>query len=168
MDADNSFNFCPRCGKPMSDKRIEGKMRRHCPACGFVYFLDPKLAVVALVASGDGLVMVRRGVEPHIGMWAFPSGYVDRGEVVEQAAIREVREETGLDVMLDALLGVYSKANNQVVLVVYTASIIGGMLAAGYDALDAKYFPLDELPPLPFPHDAQILADWQTLRTKSN
>ena len=155
------FNFCQRCGKRLSEKRIEGRMRPHCPACRYVVFLDPKVAAVALVVDGDGLVMVKRGVEPQYGKWAFPSGYVDRGEVVEAAAVREVKEETGLDVALDKLIGVYSLEGNPVVLVVYSAHIIGGAVAAGHDALDVRTFALDELPPLPFPNDERMLSDWQ-------
>ena len=155
------FNFCQRCGERLSERRIEGRMRPHCPACGYVVFLDPKVAAVALVVDGDGLVMVKRGVEPQYGKWAFPSGYVDRGEVVEAAAVREVKEETGLDVALDRLIGVYSLEGNPVVLVVYSAHITGGVVAAGHDALDVRTFALAELPPLPFPNDEQMLRDWQ-------
>ena len=155
------FNFCQRCGEQLEEKHIEGMARPHCPACGYVVFLDPKVAAVALVVDGDGLVMVKRGVEPQYGKWAFPSGYVDRGEVVEDAARREVKEETGLDVALDRLIGVYSLEGNAVVLVVYSAHIIGGEVVIGHDALAVKTFALVDLPPLPFPHDGQILKDWQ-------
>ena len=155
------FNYCQRCGERLEEKHIEGMARPHCPACGYVVFLDPKVAAVALVVDGDGLVMVRRGVEPQYGKWAFPSGYVDRGEVVEAAAIREVKEETGLDVTLDGLVGVYSLEGNPVVLVVYSAHITGGAVEIGHDALDVRTYPFDNLPPLPFPHDEQMLRDWQ-------
>ena len=155
------FNFCQRCGERLGQKRIEGRLRPHCPACGYVVFLDPKVAAVALVVDGDGLVMVKRGVEPQYGKWAFPSGYVDRGEIVEAAAVREVKEETGLDVALDELIGVYSLEGNPVVLAVYSAHITGGAVEVGHDALDVRTFALDALPELPFPHDERILRDWQ-------
>ena len=154
------FNYCQRCGERLEEKYIEGMLRPHCAACGYVVFLDPKVAAVALVVDGDGLVMVKRGVEPEYGKWAFPSGYVDRGEVVEAAAMREVKEETGLDVALDRLIGVYSLEGNPVVLVVYSAHITGGAVEIGHDALDVRTFALDGLPPLPFPHDEQMLKDW--------
>ena len=156
----SEFNYCQRCGGALGEKRIEGMMRPHCLACGNVVFLDPKVAAVALVVDGDGLVMVKRGVEPEYGKWAFPSGYVDRGEVVEAAAMREVKEETGLDVELDELIGVYSLEGNPVVLVVYSAHIVGGEVAVGHDALAVKTFKIDGLPALPFPHDEQMLRDW--------
>ncbi|MYC06354.1 MAG: NUDIX domain-containing protein [Chloroflexi bacterium] len=155
------FNFCNRCGAPLSERFIEGRMRPQCDNCGNIIFLDPKVAAVAIVVDGDGLVMVKRGVEPEYGKWAFPSGYVDRGEVVEAAAVREVKEETGLDVALDRLIGVYSLDGYPVVLVVYSAHIVGGAVAIGHDALDVRTFPLDDLPPLPFPNDYRMLRDWQ-------
>ena len=154
------INYCQRCGTRLGERHIEGMMRPHCPSCGFVVFLDPKVAAVALVTDGDGLVMVKRGVEPEYGKWAFPSGYVDRGEVVEAAARREVKEETGLDVELDNLVGVYSLEGNPVVLVVFSAHIIGGLVEVGHDALDVRTFPLTDLPELPFPHDKRMLEDW--------
>ena len=67
-------------------------------------FHDPKLAAAVLVTVDGKLVMVRRGVEPAVGRWAFPSGYVDQGEAVEDAAVREVKEETGLDVLISAFV----------------------------------------------------------------
>ena len=159
------FNFCQRCGGELSEKEIEGRNRHFCPNCGFVVFLDPKVAAVVLIEIEGKLVMVRRGVEPEMGRWAFPSGYVDRGEVVEEAAIREVKEETGLDVKLDRLVGIYSLTGNTVILAVYSAHVVGGILKAGHDAEDASLFPLDDLPPLPFPHDEQIMKDWQTQKS---
>ena len=155
------FNFCQRCGESLGEKVIENIVRPHCPACGYVVFLDPKVAAVALVIDGDGLVMVKRGVEPEYGRWAFPSGYVDRGEVVEAAAIREVKEETGLDVELDRLIGVYSLEDSPVVLVVYLAHITGGKVEVGHDALAVRTFAVEDLPALPFPHDEQIMRDWK-------
>ena len=162
----SEFNYCQRCGAVLGEKRIEGMMRPYCSACGNVVFLDPKVAAVALVVDGDGLVMVKRGVEPEYGKWAFPSGYVDRGEVVEDAAMREVKEETGLDVELDELIGVYSLEGNPVVLVVYSAHIVGGEVTVGHDSLAVKTFSLNRLPALPFPHDEQILRDWRSTSNK--
>ena len=155
------FNFCQRCGGRLEEKLIENLLRPHCPACGYVVFLDPKVAAVVIVTDGSGLVMVKRGVDPQYGRWAFPSGYVDRGEVVEAAAIREVKEETGLDVELDRLIGVYSLEGNPVVLVVYSAHIVGGEVEVGHDALAVRTFALEDLPALPFPHDEQIMRDWK-------
>ena len=138
-------------------------MRPQCPKCGGVVFVDPKLAVV-VVASGDGgILMVKRDIDPMMGRWSFPAGYVDRGEVVEEAAVREVLEETNVEVELDALLGIYSSPGAPVVLVAYAASITGGSPVAGDEAQDVGLFPPDSLPALPFPHDDRIVEDWRRL-----
>ena len=126
-------------------------------------FLDPKIAAVVLVSSDGQLVMVRRGTEPAIGRWSFPSGYVDRGEVVEDGAAREVREETGLDVRLTGFVGLYSGRDSPVVLAVYAADVVGGTLKPGSEVREVALFAPDKLPPLPFPHDDEILRDWSGL-----
>jgi ADP-ribose pyrophosphatase YjhB (NUDIX family) len=84
------------------------------------------------------LLLVKRGVEPLKGFWALPSGYVETDESVEAAAVREVLEETGLEVAIDGLEGVFSAAGLGVVLVVYQARIVGGHLAPGSDADDVR------------------------------
>ena len=154
--------YCQRCASKLAHKEIEDRIRPYCPNCGTIVYIDPKLAVVALVHIDGKLVLVKRGIEPALGSWSFPAGYVDRGEVVEEAAVREVREETGLHVDLDGAIGLYSKTGNQMVLAVYSASVVGGKLGAGPEVQDVGLFSPGELPPLPFPHDYQILEDWQS------
>ena len=161
-------NFCQRCGHRLSLKEIEGKQRPYCSSCGYIAFADPKLAAVVLATMDGKLVMVRRGIEPAMGRWAFPSGYVDRGEAVADAAVREVMEETGLDVRLTAFVGLYSSSGNPVVLAVYSAEVVGGSLRPGGDARETALFDPEALPPLPFPDDDQIVADWQSVTGKKN
>ena len=157
------IKYCQRCGHALGRREIENRDRPYCPSCGYVVFLDPKLAAVVLVRRNGGLVLVRRAIEPAIGRWSFPSGYVDRGEVVEDAARREVKEETGLDVRLDGFVGLYSRSDSPLVLAVFSAAIIGGELRAGHEVEEVGTFAPEELPPLPFPHDYEILADWKAL-----
>ena len=162
----NDLVFCQRCGHRLTQKSIEEKDRSYCESCGFIAFQDPKVAAAVLVTIDGELVLVRRGNEPALGRWSFPSGYVDRGESVEDGAVREVREETGLDVTLTGLVGLYSKTGSPVVLAVYTANAVGGRLQAGHDATEVGLFGPDELPPLPFDHDEQILSDWRERKAR--
>ena len=145
----------------MAERVVEGRPRPCCPECGFVVFLDPKLAAVVLALLDGRLMLVRRGVEPAMGRWSFPAGYVDRGEAVEDAARREMREETGLDVRLDFLVGLYSSTGRPVALAAYAATIVGGTMGPGHDVMDVATFDLGALPPLPFPHDYEMLEDWR-------
>ena len=90
--------------------------------------------------------MVKRAIEPGYGKWVFPGGYVDRGEEITLAAIREAREEAGLDVRLDHLVNIYSYAGRSPVIVVYAATMISGELATDDEGLEIREFGLDEIP----------------------
>lgn len=163
----DDVNFCQRCGKPLSTTVIEGRERPHCPDCGLTVFSDPKVVAAVLIEIENRLMMIRRANEPGLGLWSFPSGYVDRGESVEDAAVREVKEETGLDVSLTGLLGVYSGQGSPVVLMVYTGTVTGGDLSAGHDADEARlYYPAD-LPELAFQRDRQIIEQWLSGRPQA-
>ncbi len=158
--------FCPACGGALQATDVEGHQRPVCQACGFVYYLDPKVAVAVIVPREDGIVLGRRAIDPGRGAWSFPSGYVDRGEVVEEAAVREVLEEIGLEIQIDGLVGLYSSAGETVVLVVYAASVLGGQLEAGPEMSELGIFPPDQLPPMAFSHDRRIIADWRRFRQR--
>lgn len=162
------LNYCHRCGQPLSLKQIDHLERPHCNRCGLTVFLDPKVAVVVLVLLQGKLVLVRRDIDPFMGYWSLPSGYVDRGKLVEDEAIREVKEETCLDVRLKELLGVYSQEGNPVILVTYTAEVVGGALAAGDEVQEVGLFRVDELPPLPFPNDDKIIRDFLASRRRQS
>ena len=96
----------------------------------------------------------QKEVANRVRPWCPSCGYV---------VFREVKEETGLDVDLDAFVGLYSGQDSPVVLAVYSAHVVSGSLEAGAEVQEVRLFPLDELPPLPFPHDDQILRDWRAL-----
>jgi ADP-ribose pyrophosphatase YjhB (NUDIX family) len=118
-----------------------------CTVCGFVFYLDPKLAVGTIITDDrNRVVLVRRAIEPGYGKWVFPGGYVDRGEEVQAAAVREAREETGLDVQLDRLINVYSYAGRVPVIIVYAATMIGGCLGCDDEGLEAKFFEPETIP----------------------
>ncbi len=152
-----------------------------CPHCGgdIVAYVNPTptVDVVILVPdgtssgySGDGVVLIERLNEP-LG-WALPGGFVDEGETCEQAAVREMKEETGLDVVLTGLLGVYSDPardpRQHTMSVVYTGFTRDiSTLMAGDDAGKAEVFPLEQWPQLAFDH-ATILADFMTLHRRMN
>ncbi|MCL0028917.1 NUDIX hydrolase [Dehalococcoidia bacterium] len=144
----------------MTNKLVGDVRRDVCSMCGQVAYVDPKLAATVLASLDGKLLLVRRAIEPHIGKWSFPAGYVDRGEAVESAAIREVKEETNLDVEIVRHIGLYSRDGSPVALAAYAANVVGGDLKPGTEAQDVRFFQRDQLPALPFPHDYEILDDW--------
>ena len=140
-----------------------GALRPVCPACGRVVFYDPKLAATTVVESGGRVLFVRRLTQPGYGLWALPGGYVDRGEVVEQAAAREVLEETGLRVEIAGLVGLFSEAGHPVVVAAFRCGSVSGEASPGPEVSELGYFATDSLPPLAFDRDRAILSAWQRL-----
>ncbi|MGH7394835.1 MAG: NUDIX domain-containing protein, partial [Candidatus Methylomirabilales bacterium] len=121
------YRFCPRCAAALLPRRLKpGEPERlACAGCGFIFFLDPKLAACTICPLDGGIVLVRRSIEPGYGKWVIPGGHVDRGEAVVAAAIRETLEETSLEVAIRELVNVYSYPGNAVVVVVYVAHTSG-------------------------------------------
>jgi 8-oxo-dGTP diphosphatase len=118
-----------------------------CAACGFVFYLDPKIAVGTIIRTdGNCLILVRRAIEPGYGKWVFPGGYVDRGEPLTVAAIREAREECGLEVRLDGLVNIYSYPGRAPVIVVYAATATGGVLSGDDEVLETGAFEIAAIP----------------------
>jgi 8-oxo-dGTP diphosphatase len=135
-----------------------------CPGCGTVHFDDPKVAV-GVVADRDGaILMTRRNHEPKLGAWSFPSGYVDAYEQVEEAAVREAHEETGLDITIERLLGVYQEPGSRVIFLAYAASAGPGEPVAGEECFEVRFFPPHALPPPAFHHDQEIVRAWREFR----
>ena len=117
-----------------------------------------------MVAQEGKLLLHRRAIDPGRGRWSFPSGYVDLGESPTTAAIREAKEETGYDVHLNGLVGVYASHDRPVVLVVYSGEIVGGAPACCDEVEEMGLFLATSLPPLAFEHDEQIVGDWLAWR----
>ena len=165
------YRFCPRCGgglEKRSIKAIEPK-RLVCRACSFIFYQDPKVVAGTIFTLNGGVVLLRRGVEPAMGKWVFPGGYVDRGESVQEAAVRETLEESRLRVELDGLVDVYSYPKSPNVIIVYRAHITYGELAAGDESVEAATFVASQIPwaDLAFDSTRDALNDYIKLYLKS-
>jgi ADP-ribose pyrophosphatase YjhB (NUDIX family) len=148
-DAEPEYRFCPRCGGSLEPRVIKASEpeRLVCAACGFVFYLDPKIAVGTIIRTDSNrLILVRRAIEPGYGKWVFPGGYVDRGEPLTVAAIREAREECGLDVRLDGLVNIYSYPGRAPVIVVYAATAMGGVMCGDEECLETAEFDSAAIP----------------------
>jgi ADP-ribose pyrophosphatase YjhB (NUDIX family) len=147
-DGSVAYRFCPRCGGGLVSRVVmaHDPPRLVCSVCGFVFYLDPKVAAGAICRMDGGIVLLRRGIEPGYGLWVYPGGYVDRGESLEEAAVREAREEVGLEIRLQGLVNAYSYPGRPVIVVVFAAEVIGGALTRGIEALEAQVFPEATIP----------------------
>ena len=153
--------YCLVCGTSLESRTIYGHSRQACPDCDFIVFQNTACAAAAVVVQGREVLLVRRAIDPGKGRWGFPAGFQDYGESPAETAVREVREETGLEVELVRLLDVVLSRDNPrklINLVVYLARAVAGELAAADDATEARFFPLDKLPEdLAFENNRQIL-----------
>ena len=123
-------------------------------------YKNPKLTADGAVLKQDKILLVKRKNNPYKDKWALPGGYVEYGEIVENAVVREVLEETGLKTAVKEIIGVYSDPKRDprghTVTIVYLLELIKGELKSGDDAADARFFSLDSLPDLAFDHNLII------------
>lgn len=150
--------FCPRCGRPAD---IDFPRRIVCPHCGYAAYFNPKPVAGAIPVDERGrILLLRRGFDPGRGLWTFPGGFVDLGESVPEAARRETDEELGIAVELEALVGVYSRPEDRVVLIVYRGRALGRPRTTA-EAVEVRAFAPDGIPwdELAFWSTAQALRD---------
>lgn len=160
-----NYRYCPHCSAPLAEGEKFGRMRRFCRYCGFIHFVEPKVAVAALVSDGERVLLVRRAAIPRIGYWALPAGYMDADELPEEALAREVGEETGVVLRITQLRGVAPLAGwreRRGILLLYRAEAAGGALQPGDDVSDAAWFARDEIPwdELAFESTAEFVRAW--------
>lgn len=143
-----TYQYCPQCGGRLEERLLKPgePPRLVCTVCGFVFYIDPKLAVIALVPLDNGLVLVRRSIDPGYGLWVVPGGFVDVGEPLEEAVVRETREETLLQVKVTRFFNIYSYANVRTVVAAYLTAYVAGELNAGDETLEARVFAPAEIP----------------------
>jgi ADP-ribose pyrophosphatase YjhB (NUDIX family) len=139
---------------------IDERQREQCPACGFIAYRNPAPVAMAVIEHQQQLVLIRRRDPPLAGCWAPPAGYVETGESVPEAVMREAREECGLEIVLDQLSGVYSQADVEVLIIAYRAHSTGGRLVAGDDASEVGLFAREQLPAQPVPPDGTAMDFW--------
>jgi ADP-ribose pyrophosphatase YjhB (NUDIX family) len=160
------MRYCPHCTHPLEEGLAFDRIRPVCPACGFVHFRDPKVGVSVLIERGGQVLLVQRGVDPGLGKWCLPSGFVEWDEAPETTAARECLEETGLAVEVLDLLEVRHYTDDfrgPGINLAYRARVTGGSLRPGDDAQQVRWFDSDGIPHpdrLAFRSHRAILAKW--------
>jgi ADP-ribose pyrophosphatase YjhB (NUDIX family) len=160
-----SIRYCSRCGTELQFGAIDGedRHRSHCPGCGHIAYVNPRLVVTVLPIADDGnVILIRRGIEPGLGLWAQPGGFLEIDETVNEAAVREAMEETGLLIQPGEIVGLYTRLEAAVVVLVFEASVIGGAPTLTPEALEIRSFDPGALPwpELAFKTTHWALVDW--------
>jgi ADP-ribose pyrophosphatase YjhB (NUDIX family) len=165
----DTLNHCSRCGALLVSGPVEGEHRDRlaCPSCGHVAYVNPRLVATTLPITDAGqVVLIRRGIEPAVGAWAQPGGFLEVDETVHEAAIRETLEETGLLVEPGEIVGLYSRLEAMVVVVVYEARIVGGVARPSPEATEIQAFEPSAIPwpEIAFKTTYWALVDWLARR----
>jgi len=157
------FKFCPRCATQLNLEERFGGIHPVCPKCGWIHFVDPKVAAAVLVTRAEGVLLVRRVNEPFRGLWTLPAGFVNGGEDPAKAAERECLEETGLSVRVMRVYEIVSGREHPRgadFIIVYQADLVGGQMQAADDADAVEWFSKDNLPPLAFLATKRVLKSF--------
>ena len=160
--APRSKTFCQNCGAVYELQLVEDRKRLVCPDCFWVAYENPLPCVAAFVQNKKGeILLVQRGVEPCVGQWALPSGFLGIEETPEQGCLRELKEETGYNGKIEELIGVYDQVSvlyRKVVIIGYRVSV-QGKLKPGSDSMDARFVEPSRLPDIAFPAHQKMIND---------
>lgn len=142
------MRFCSNCGASTIHRVPEGDNRPRdlCERCGTIHYQNPKIIAGCVVLEGDQVLLCRRAIEPRLGLWTLPAGFMENGETVEQAALRETWEEARARPIIDRLYVVTSIPSISQVYMLYLAHLNGGTYESGPESLETALFQIDDIP----------------------
>ena len=142
------MKFCAACGSSVVLTDVEGDThKRHvCTNCKTIHYTNPKLVVGALVYWGDKIILCRRAIEPRLGFWNIPAGYLEDHEKAEEGAAREVWEEAGAKVNIEGVLAIYNLPEANQVYIHFVGELIDGVYSNGVESIETKLFSEEEIP----------------------
>ena len=155
------FKYCPECAGDLIHEEIGGRLRQRCRSCGEIHYRNPfpATAIVCFNKRGE-LLLTKRSEPPCVGEWCLPGGFIEMGETARESALRELKEETGLEGRIQRVIDVATRVNGywgDVVLIGFEVEVTGGELVAGDDASEAQFFPLQSHPPIAFDTHRKVL-----------
>ena len=143
------YKFCPWCGKTLITSQTDGRQRLRCPNCDFIWYHNPIPAAGAIIEKDGKILLVKRKFPPRVGDWCFPAGFMEYEESPVECCIREIKEETGLDINISRMFWNYAghdDPRSHAMLALYLAEVTGGNLVAGDDAIEVEYFDIFHTP----------------------
>jgi ADP-ribose pyrophosphatase YjhB (NUDIX family) len=151
--------FCSNCGADVHLVRPEGDDRERfvCSNCQTIHYLNPKIVVGSVCTWQDRLLLCRRAIEPRVGFWTIPAGWLENGETAEEGAMREAREEACAEIAIEGLIAVYSIRRIQQVQILFRARLLSPDVAAGPESQEVRLVEWDEIP---WNHLAFPTVDW--------
>jgi 8-oxo-dGTP diphosphatase len=161
--------FCPHCRSRLTKRDEEGNLRDYCETCEIFFYDNPLPVVSTILAEERNVLLVKRGNRPYRGKWCLPSGFAETDETIEDAALRELKEETGVEGEIVGLVDVDSCGNyfyGDLIFITFEAVQTGGRLSAGSDGAAVKYFPLERVPRLAFSSNSKAIRSY--VRSKSD
>lgn len=142
------MKYCGNCGAPVELRIPAGDDRQRyiCAACGSIHYQNPKLVVGCLAELGDRILLCRRAIEPRLGFWTLPAGFMENGETVEEAAVRETAEEARARVEILSLFSVVSLPHIDQVYMLFRGRLQDDDFAPGHETLEACLFREEDIP----------------------
>lgn len=156
------YTFCPSCKTTLEWRNIDHEKHLACAHCDFIFWNNPKPVVSVVIVRNGKVLMLKRAQEPLKDYWVLPGGFMRYEETPEESTIREAKEETGLEIELSGLVGVYRVDNDPRgvhIDIVYTAAGKGKVKLSAEDN-SSDFFDPDNLPELIAYKHREAIADW--------
>lgn len=155
------IKYCAQCATELTLQIESGRERPVCPQCGFVVYRNPAPVGLVIATRDDQLLLTHRRNPPLANYWAPPAGHIEIDESVEEGTVRETKEETGMDVVIDRLVGLYSRAHMTVTIAAFTGRVLGGEITVEeHEVIAVRFFPRNALPTQPPPTKGTPMDQW--------
>ena len=158
------MKYCPKCAHETVREIPEGEDRERdvCPACGEIFYVNPKVIVGCIPTIGDKVLLCKRAIEPRYGKWTLPAGFMENRETTEEGAARETWEEAEARTVNMALYRIFDVPHISQVYVFYRCDVLDEKFGAGSESLESKLYAEDEIPwdELAFPVVVEMLREF--------